>query len=120
MKNKDNTSCSMNSSMGQSKIELITRIQAVYRGYCVRSKLKHSVKETQIDDNIDSDDELEERDEEILPNNAVYKGQWKGETKHGYGIQIWPDGAKYEGYWKNNKANGKGKFYHVEGDIYDG
>ena len=40
--------------------------------------------------------------------------------RHGYGIQVWPDGARYEGYWLNDKANGKGKFYHVEGDIYDG
>lgn len=33
---------------------------------------------------------------------------------------MWPDGAKYEGYWQNDKAHGKGKFYHVEGDVYDG
>ena len=24
------------------------------------------------------------------------------------------------GEWLNNKANGKGKFYHVDGDIFDG
>lgn len=30
------------------------------------------------------------------------------------------DGAKYEGEWKNNKAHGKGKFYHVDGDIFEG
>ena len=71
---------------------------------------------------------LEERGEVTLPNGAVYKGmdegqglgQWKGEMRHGFGIQIWPDGAKYEGEWRNNKAHGKGKFYHVEGDVYDG
>ena len=71
---------------------------------------------------------LEERSEVALPNGAVYKGrlgalrlgQWKGEQRHGFGIQIWPDGAKYEGQWRNNKAHGKGRFYHVEGDVYDG
>ena len=47
-------------------------------------------------------------------------GQWKGQMRHGYGIQVWPDGARYEGYWQDNKAHGKGKFYHVEGDVYDG
>lgn len=67
-----------------------------------------------------NDPTLEERDEVVMPNDAVYKGQWKGKMRHGYGIQTWPDGAKYEGYWENDKANGKGKFYHVEGDIYDG
>ena len=56
--------------------------------------------------------------------------------RDGYGVQVWKDGAKYEGYiiviiiwsiylcligeWKNNKAEGKGKFYHVDGDIFDG
>jgi hypothetical protein len=41
-------------------------------------------------------------------------------TRWGYGTQIWPDGAKYEGYWKNNKAHGRGKFWHVDGDIFEG
>lgn len=62
----------------------------------------------------------EEMQEVVLPNNAVYKGQWKGKLRHGYGVQTWPDGAKYEGYWQNDKAHGHGKFYHVEGDTYEG
>ena len=33
-----------------------------------------------------------------MPNKAVYKGQWKGKMRHGYGVQVWPDGARYEGY----------------------
>jgi hypothetical protein len=36
------------------------------------------------------------------------------------GIQIWPDGAKYEGYWRDNVAHGRGKFYHIDGDVYEG
>jgi hypothetical protein len=71
---------------------------------------------------------LEDRPEVTLPNGAKYigiygsrgVGQWKGEMRHGFGIQTWPDGAKYEGQWRNNKAHGKGMFYHVEGDVYDG
>ena len=50
----------------------------------------------------------------------VYDGEWKGDCREGYGVQIWPDGARYEGNWKDNKANGKGKFIHVDGDIYEG
>jgi hypothetical protein len=46
----------------------------------------------------------EERSEVVFKNGAVYKGQWIGEKKHGFGVQIWPDGARYEGYWVNNKA----------------
>ena len=43
-----------------------------------------------------------------------------GKTRHGYGVQIWPDGAKYEGNWRDGLQHGKGKFYHVDGDVYDG
>jgi hypothetical protein len=49
---------------------------------------------------------------------VIYTGEWKGNVRHGHGVQIWPDGAKYEGSWENGKANGKGKFIHVDGDIY--
>ena len=45
------------------------------------------------------DPSLQFKDEFVFENGAVYKGQWKNEQRHGYGIQIWPDGAKYEGYW---------------------
>ena len=40
--------------------------------------------------------------------------------RHGPGVQIWPDGAKYEGEWRQNKANGTGKFWHADGDVYEG
>ena len=64
--------------------------------------------------------QVEERDEYYFKNGAVYKGQWRGTVRHGFGVQTWPDGAKYEGYWKNNKAEGKGTFWHVDGDVYEG
>ena len=40
--------------------------------------------------------------------------------KHGYGVQVWKDGAKYEGNWRFNKACGHGKFWHVDGDVFEG
>lgn len=55
--------------------------------------------------------------------------------RDGIGTHIWPDGAKYEGgffnpftiinslylgEWRTNKADGKGKFYHIDGDIFEG
>ena len=33
---------------------------------------------------------------------------------------VGPDGAKYEGEWIDNKASGKGKFWHVDGDYFEG
>ena len=63
---------------------------------------------------------VEERPEYIFSNGARYKGQWKEDMRHGYGMQIWADGARYEGYWKENKAHGQGTFWHVDGDVYSG
>ena len=28
---------------------------------------------------------------------AVFDGEWKGNSRDGFGTQTWPDGAKYEG-----------------------
>jgi hypothetical protein len=33
---------------------------------------------------------------------------------------LWPDKAKYEGQWEFNHASGFGKFFHADGDIYEG
>jgi hypothetical protein len=35
-------------------------------------------------------------------------------------VQVWPDGARYEGIWRNGVASGRGKFYHIDGDVYEG
>ena len=63
---------------------------------------------------------VEDRSEHTFKNGAKYKGQWKGEMRHGYGEQTWADGAKYAGDWRLNKAHGKGTFWHVTGDKYEG
>ena len=62
----------------------------------------------------------EKRSPYIFNSGAVYDGEWIGNMRDGYGVQVWSDGAKYEGEWSDNKANGKGKFFHVDGDIYEG
>ena len=49
---------------------------------------------------------VEERPEYVFKNGAKYRGQWKGEHRHGRGEQIWQDGARYEGDWRYNKAHG--------------
>ncbi|CAE8648968.1 unnamed protein product [Polarella glacialis] len=51
---------------------------------------------------------------------ATYKGQWKGNARHGVGEQEWPDGAKFIGTWKDNCAEGTGQFVHADGDIFVG
>ena len=41
-------------------------------------------------------------------NGVVYKGEWKGNVRHGYGVQTWPDGAKYEGNYVDGRKCGQG------------
>lgn len=64
---------------------------------------------------------LEFKQDIIFENGTQYKGQVRnGTIRHGYGVQVWPDGARYEGFWKDGVAHGRGKFYHIDGDIYEG
>jgi hypothetical protein len=35
-------------------------------------------------------------------------------------MQIWYDGTLYVGEWKNDAINGQGKFWHPNGDSYEG
>lgn len=62
----------------------------------------------------------EKRPRYTFRSGAVYEGEWLGNLRDGYGVQIWTDGARYEGEWRKNKAHGKGKFFHIDGDTYDG
>jgi len=51
---------------------------------------------------------------------ATYKGQWKGNARHGVGVQTWLDGAKFTGTWLESFAEGLGQFMHADGDIFVG
>lgn len=93
------------------------------------SGMNNQIIKSKTDDNWDAESQesepddfkdCEEREEFVFENRAKYKGQWKGNARHGLGNQVWPDGAKYEGHWKNNKAHGQGVFWHVNGDKYEG
>ena len=38
-----------------------------------------------------------------MEDGSVYKGQWLGNKRWGYGVAVWPDGSKYEGTWENDQ-----------------
>jgi len=63
---------------------------------------------------------LKERPPYTLKIGAIYDGKWKGNARDGFGIQQWKDGAKYVGEYVNNKVHVKGKFYHIDGDVFEG
>ena len=127
-----------------NSMHLIVRMQAFFRGYQVRRRMRARLvgktiaprpllsSYASIDNNAvigtgqlpgaggGDEADLEFRPEHTFENGAVYKGQWFGEMRNGFGVQIWPDGAKYEGKWKLNKAQGRGIFWHADGDVFDG
>ncbi len=39
--------------------------------------------------------DLETRPLVKIDNGTTYEGQWRGEVKEGYGVQVWEDGAVY-------------------------
>jgi len=64
--------------------------------------------------------EREKKKEIKLKSGAKYTGEWLGDKRDGYGVQIWKDGSRYEGTWLDDKAHGSGKLYHADGDVYEG
>lgn len=51
---------------------------------------------------------------------SVYTGQWRGNMRHGLGLQTWPDGASFHGCWRENRVHGTGRFVHADQDEFVG
>ena len=50
----------------------------------------------------------------------VYRGMWRQDKKHGYGIHWGEDGSMYEGYYEDGKRCGVGKLFCPNGDRIEG
>jgi hypothetical protein len=50
----------------------------------------------------------------------VYEGEWKDDTRHGWGKSTYANGDIYEGEWKNNKRHGHGEYTRLNGSVYEG
>jgi len=64
--------------------------------------------------------EVEERPEQEVECGARYKGQWKGNVWHGYGVLTKPDNSIYEGSFVDGRAQGEGSFVASTGNKYEG
>jgi hypothetical protein len=49
-----------------------------------------------------------------------YKGSWKEDKMHGFGIYKYISGAVYTGEWVSNKQEGKGTYEFPDGTVYTG
>ena len=58
---------------------------------------------------------------ELITEKYHYKGDFKNDKLHGYGIiDFLIEGQTYEGNFENNEINGKGVYKWKNGDIYEG
>jgi hypothetical protein len=55
------------------------------------------------------------------PNHARFAGDFEADLKHGKGLEEWPDGHYYHGMYVQGRAHGKGYMGHSQlGDSYEG
>lgn len=66
----------------------------------------HSVKEIETNDKKQKNKTMKE----------MYKGEYKNNKAHGYGIKKYADGNVYMGMWENGRWNGPGVKYENNGD----
>jgi len=52
--------------------------------------------------------ELAERGELALEDGSRYRGQWRGQHRHGHGVLVRPEGQSYEGGFEQSRAHGHG------------
>lgn len=52
--------------------------------------------------------------------DSLYRGDWKKNLRHGFGIQLYPNGARYIGNWKKGLAEGFGRLEFIDGTFYEG
>lgn len=108
-----------------------------------------TIYEVRRDPGLKNKNVIRDRKVNVFPfiGGAIYRGEWEGDQKSGFGTQTNPDGSKYEGEfqrnqyhgsgsmwvrrgkksvkqyagsWKNGQMNGFGTFFLENGDIYKG
>ena len=78
-----------------------------------RSGFHATVYEIIRDPDLKNKNIIRDKSTKVFPfvNGSTYKGEWKGDKKDGFGIQINPDNTKYEGEWMNNRPHGRGTLW---------
>ena len=53
-------------------------------------------------------------------NGDLYKGEFLGEKRHGFGVCVFSNKEKYEGLWNNDYMHSIGKYTYNDGSTYSG
>lgn len=84
---------------------------------CNRSGSKGKIFTVRRDPNLARKDVIRDVNENKFQfiSGSTYKGEWKDNKKHGFGVHELPDGTKYEGSWEYGKRHGLGTLWVVRG-----
>jgi hypothetical protein len=63
---------------------------------------------------------LENNKKIMMPDSAIYDGEYKNGLFHGKGTMVWRNGAVYNGGFKNGLFHGVATYKHANGDTYKG
>jgi len=106
--------------MAQSEEPLERSVNLIKQANAEEEELCHFDFELSELKQLPVDGKAGQRPVHVFKTGATYKGQWLGNTRHGFGIQRWPDGSRYEGQWSRSAADGHGRFTFDDGDVYIG
>jgi len=56
----------------------------------------------------------------MMPDSAIYEGEYKNGLFHGEGTMVWRNGSVYQGGFKNGLFHGVATLKHANGNIYEG
>eukprot|EP00347_Sterkiella_histriomuscorum_P016638 403352421 len=79
----------------------------------------HNPNEENLEVQFSTNSDSEEVEQVTEVPKMIYKGDWKDDMRHGFGIQQFYDGSKYEGQWENNIQT-FGSFLWPDGSEYVG
>lgn len=79
-----------------------------------------TVYEVRRDPELKNKDVIRDKTKPVFPfiSGSQYKGEWLGDVKSGFGVQVNPDNTKYEGEWSNNQYNGRGTLWMKKAKTY--
>lgn len=106
------------STMRTGKSELSPSMTARAE-HSTRTGSKAKIFSVRRDPNADRKDIIQDKHSNKFKfiSGSTYKGHWKDNMKHGFGIEEMANGNKYEGEWADDKRHGMGTLWLKKGKM---
>eukprot|EP01031_Cornospumella_fuschlensis_P033376 gene33376-40380_t len=111
----------MSLSLSSSPKKMMAKSSEQKMQQSLRTGHHATVYEVRRDPELKNKDVIRDKTKPVFPfiGGSQYKGEWVGDMKSGFGIQVNPDNTKYEGEWANNMYNGRGTLWFKKGKSYN-